>query len=165
MTRHPDARPAPRGRETLASRIESGVPVAEAARQMGVSRQTASRWLHRGRSGERLADRGSRPLRIARLTPPEAEERVRDVHGPLPALLRGTGARHGRQRPGVQGPGPRRAVGIRGGPARVHEALQPVAERQGRAHEPRAGAGMAVCPGMGQRGREGGRPPGLHRAL
>lgn len=39
MERHPDARPAPRGRETLISRVRSGVPVSEAARQMGVSRQ------------------------------------------------------------------------------------------------------------------------------
>ena len=79
MTQHPNARPAPRGRETMVSRIESGLGVAEAARQMGVSRQTASKRLRRGRSGEGLADRGSRPLRIARLTPPEAEERVREA--------------------------------------------------------------------------------------
>lgn len=76
MTQHPNARLTPRGRETLVSRIESGLGVAEAARQMGVSRQTASKWLRRSRSGEGLADRGSRPLRPARLTPPEAEERV-----------------------------------------------------------------------------------------
>lgn len=76
MEQHPNARLTPRGRETLVSRIESGLGVAEAARQMGVSRQTASKWLRRSRSGEGLADRSSRPRRLARLTPREAEERV-----------------------------------------------------------------------------------------
>ncbi len=76
MEQHPNARLTPRGRETLVSRVESGLGVAEAARQMGVSRQTASKWLRRSRSGEGLADRSSRPRRLARLTPPEAEERV-----------------------------------------------------------------------------------------
>ena len=76
MSQHPNARLTPRGRETLVSRIGSGVGVAEAARQMGVSRQTASKWLRRSRRGEGLADRSSRPRRLARLTPPEAEERV-----------------------------------------------------------------------------------------
>lgn len=45
MSQHPNARLTPRGRETLVSRIEAGAGVAEAARQMGVSRQTASKWL------------------------------------------------------------------------------------------------------------------------
>lgn len=76
MDQHPNARLTPRGRETLVSRIESGLGVAEAARQMGVSRQTASKWLRRSRSGEGLADRGSRPRRLARLTPPDVEEGV-----------------------------------------------------------------------------------------
>lgn len=43
MSQHPNARLTPRGRETLVSRIRSGAGVAEAARQMGVSRQTASK--------------------------------------------------------------------------------------------------------------------------
>ena len=47
MVQHPNARLTPRGRETLVSRIESGVPVAEAAGQMGVSRQTASKQVRR----------------------------------------------------------------------------------------------------------------------
>ena len=76
MEQHPNARLTPRGRETLVSRVEAGVPVAEAARQLGVSRQTASKWLRRSRSGEGLADRGSRPRRLARLTPREVEDRV-----------------------------------------------------------------------------------------
>lgn len=76
MEQHPNARLTPRGRETLVSRIESGLGVAEAARQMGVSRQTASKWLRRSRSGEPMSDRSGRPRRIARSTPREAEERV-----------------------------------------------------------------------------------------
>ena len=43
MEQHPNARLTPRGRETLVSRIESGLGVAETARQMGVIRQTASK--------------------------------------------------------------------------------------------------------------------------
>ncbi|MDO4442262.1 MAG: IS481 family transposase [Slackia sp.] len=76
MSQHPNAKPAPKGRETLVSRIESGLGVAEAARQMGVSRQTAGKWLRRSRSGEPMTDRPSRPRRLPRLTPPEVEERV-----------------------------------------------------------------------------------------
>ena len=79
MSQHPNARLTPMGRETLVSRIESGLGVAEAARQMGVSRQTASKWLRRSRRGEPMSDRPSRPRRLARLTPPETEERVLDA--------------------------------------------------------------------------------------
>ena len=41
MEQDPNAKLTPKGRETLVSRIESGRGVAEAARQMGISRQTA----------------------------------------------------------------------------------------------------------------------------
>ena len=47
MKQHPNAKLTPRGREALVSRIESGPGVAEAARQTGVSRRTASKWLRR----------------------------------------------------------------------------------------------------------------------
>ena len=69
MSQHPNAKPTPRGRETLVSRIEPGLGVAEVARQVGVSRQTAGKWLRRSRSGEGLSDRSSHPRRPARLTP------------------------------------------------------------------------------------------------
>ena len=49
MSRHPNARLAPRGRETMAARIESGEPVGEVAAQMGASRQTASKRVARAR--------------------------------------------------------------------------------------------------------------------
>ena len=83
MPSHPNAKLTPRGRETLVSRIESGVGVADAARQMGVSRQTACKWLRRSRRGEGLADRSSRPRRLARLTPPDAEERVAEARASM----------------------------------------------------------------------------------
>lgn len=70
MEQHPNAKLTPRGRETLVSRIESGLGAAEATRQMGISRQTACKWLRRSRSGEGLSDRNSRLGRPARLTPP-----------------------------------------------------------------------------------------------
>ena len=76
MSQHPNARLTPRGRETLVSRVAAGERVADVARQMGVSRQTASKWLARARRGEPMSDRPSRPLRLARLTPPDVEGRV-----------------------------------------------------------------------------------------
>ncbi len=76
MSQHPNAKLTPRGARDarLAHRVRLGV--AEAARQMGVSRQTAGKWLRRSRSGEGLSDRSSRPRRLARATPPDVEDRV-----------------------------------------------------------------------------------------
>ena len=76
MPQHPNARLTPRGRETLVSRVEGGESVSSVARQIGVSRQAASKWLARARRGEPMSDRASRPRRAPRLTPPEAERRV-----------------------------------------------------------------------------------------
>lgn len=45
--------------------LESGLGVAEAGLQMGVSRQTASKWRPRERRSDCLADRSSRHLRPA----------------------------------------------------------------------------------------------------
>lgn len=92
MEQHPNARLTPRGRETLVSRIESGLGVAETARQMGVSRQTASKWLRRSRSGEPMSDRSSRPRRLARSTPREVEDRVREARSSLPLAPARAGA-------------------------------------------------------------------------
>ena len=68
MSQHPNARLTPRGRELLASRVAGGERVSAVARQMGVSRQTASKRLSRARRGEPLSDRPSRPRRLARST-------------------------------------------------------------------------------------------------
>ena len=60
----------------MVARIEAGEPLAEVARQVGAGRQTAGKWVGRRRRGEPMTDRPSRPARVARLTPPEAEARV-----------------------------------------------------------------------------------------
>lgn len=84
MSQHPYARLTPRGRQRLVERIEAGEAVGEAARQMGVSRQTASKWVARARRGEPLSDRPSRPARLGRLTAPEDEARVVEARTSLP---------------------------------------------------------------------------------
>lgn len=76
---HRNARLTPAGRRILVERIElDGWPVAVAAESMGVSRETAYRWLRRYR-GEGLAgleDLSSRPHRSPRQTPVEVEDRI-----------------------------------------------------------------------------------------
>lgn len=74
MSQHPNARLTPLGRAELVARVGSGVPVAEAARQMGVSRQTASKWLSRARRSMLLA-----PLALAAVTGVPARIRARIV--------------------------------------------------------------------------------------
>lgn len=291
MSQHPNARLTPRGRALLCERVGGGMRVADAAAMAGVSRQTAHKWLARARRGEPMADRGCRPRRLARFTPPETEDRVAEARtrlllAPL-ALAAETGVpartcarivarrglprledidrvtgevrargpvtrvRYERERPGElvhvdvkkvaripeggdhralgRGCGSRRGAGtsclhvavddnsrvayaeqlpderggdglrlhgtgarvLRGprgrrgarddrrraglpvgrvqraarGPrdrAQVHEALQPLAERQGRAHEQDARARVAVRPRLGERGCQGRGPGILH---
>ena len=79
MSQHPNARLTPRRREKLVSRMGSGAGVAGAARQMGASRQAASRRLARARHGEPMSNRSDRSATIARLTPPDIEERVHEA--------------------------------------------------------------------------------------
>lgn len=69
MGRHPNAKLTPRGRKTLVPRMESGAPIVDAARQMGVGRQTASKWLPRSRPGEAPSDRNGRTRRLEKSTP------------------------------------------------------------------------------------------------
>ncbi len=76
---HANARLTPEGRWILVQRVEvAGWPVTVTAASMGVSRETAYRWLRRfrleGRAG--LADGSSRPRRSPRQTPVEVEDRV-----------------------------------------------------------------------------------------
>lgn len=76
---HANARLTPEGRWLLVQRVEiAGWPVAVAAEAMGVSRETAYRWVRRfraeGRAG--LVDGSSRPRRSPRQTPAELEDRV-----------------------------------------------------------------------------------------
>jgi transposase InsO family protein len=62
---HRNARLAPAGRLILVRRVLSGRPVAHVAKELGISRQCAHRWITRyrqeGRAG--LLDRSSRPRR------------------------------------------------------------------------------------------------------
>ena len=76
---HANARLTPHGRWLLVQRVRvHGRPIAHVARELGVSRQCAHRWVARfeaeGRAG--LADRSSRPRRLARATAPAQVEAV-----------------------------------------------------------------------------------------
>lgn len=75
---HANARLTFHSRCTLVDRILSGRPVSHVAKEMGVSRQCAHRWLVRFRSEgvEGLRDRSSRPQRMPRKTPVAVEEGV-----------------------------------------------------------------------------------------
>ena len=75
---HPNARLTYRARLTLVQRICSGRPPAHVASEMGVSRQTAYKWLARWRTeGEDgLRDRPSRPHRSPNRVPISLERAV-----------------------------------------------------------------------------------------
>lgn len=83
---HANARLTVHGRRLLVERIRlDGRPVAHVAKEMGVSRQCAHRWVKRfdelGWSG--LADRSSRPLRCANRTSDSVERRVLQLRSEL----------------------------------------------------------------------------------
>ena len=76
---HPNAKLTPWARHRLAQRVrKQGWPLARAAREAGVSRPTAYKWLNRfdseGQVG--LQDRSSRPHRIPKRTPLKAIRRM-----------------------------------------------------------------------------------------
>ena len=76
---HANARLTVHGRRLLVSRVvDDGRPVAHVAKELGVSRQCAHRWVNRFRAegAAGLADRSSRPRRQPRRTPAEVEEAV-----------------------------------------------------------------------------------------
>ena len=76
---HANARLNLHGRRLLVSRvIGDGRPVAHVAKELGVSRQCAHRWVNRFRvQGEAgLVDRSSRPLRCPRRTSADVEQAV-----------------------------------------------------------------------------------------
>lgn len=79
MSQHPNAKLTPSGRQLLVDRVRrQGFPVARAAREAGVSRQTVYKWLSRFEEAgeEGLADRSCRPRRIAHRTPPRLVRRM-----------------------------------------------------------------------------------------
>jgi len=65
-----------RQRRRLCDLVAAGVTITAAALMVGCSRQTASKWVNRGRRGEGLADRSSRPFWSPRRTPAEVEDAI-----------------------------------------------------------------------------------------
>lgn len=102
------------GRQLLVARVEAGWPTAHVAEQLGVSRATAYKWIHRhqaeGPAG--LEDRSSRPRRSPRRLSPAVEAEIvaaratwrygPDRLGPLlgrpPSTVHRVLARHGLSR-------------------------------------------------------------------
>lgn len=79
LVAHANARLNLHGRRLLVERvIDDGRPVAHVAKELGISRQCAHRWVARFRvEGEAgLLDRSSRPLRCPGRTPVQVEQRV-----------------------------------------------------------------------------------------
>lgn len=69
---------SPFGRALIVERVAAGRPVAHVAAELGVSRQTAYRWVRRFRSGgpDALFDRSSRPSRSPNRTTGDREVAV-----------------------------------------------------------------------------------------
>jgi transposase InsO family protein len=76
MHLHANAVLTVRQRQRLCDLVAAGVTISGAAVVVGCSRQTASKWVNRGRRGESLADRSSRPRFSPRLTPVAVEEAI-----------------------------------------------------------------------------------------
>lgn len=78
---HANARLTPRTRRELVAMIESGTPVARAARTFGVSRQTAYRWLRRSETQQSgwWHDRSSRPETSPRRLPDETVTQILEL--------------------------------------------------------------------------------------
>ncbi len=75
---HRNARLTPFARRLIVDRVRAGQPVAHVAKEMGVSRQCAHRWINRFNEAgdDGLEDRSSRPHTSPNQTTPDVEERV-----------------------------------------------------------------------------------------
>jgi transposase len=76
---HANARVNSHGRRLLVERVlDQGRPVAHVAKELGISRQSAHRWINRFRqAGEAgLVEKSSRPHRSPRRTSPQVEQLV-----------------------------------------------------------------------------------------
>lgn len=75
---HRNAKLTPAGRLILVKRVLSGRPVAHVAKEMGISRQCAHRWVNRYRAASvsGLVDRSSRPHHSPRATPAAVVELI-----------------------------------------------------------------------------------------
>jgi hypothetical protein len=99
---HVNARLTVHGRRLIVDRVAAGRPVAHIAAELGVSRQTAYRWVSRFRAegAAGLADRSSRPKSTPTRTGPDREQAVLDARkssrfGPLRvAAITGVPARN-----------------------------------------------------------------------
>lgn len=83
---HANARLTLHGRRLLVARVvEDARPVAHVAKELGVSRQCAHRWVRRFRAegAAGLLDRSSRPHRIPTKTTPDREAAVLAARGQL----------------------------------------------------------------------------------
>jgi transposase InsO family protein len=82
---HANARLTVHGRLVLVERVAAGRPVAHVAKELGVSRQCAHRWVRRfGEGGPAgLADRSSRPRRMPSRTCADVEKRIVAVRAGL----------------------------------------------------------------------------------
>ena len=76
MHLHASAALTVRQRRRLCALVAAGTTVSAAALVVGCSRQTASKWVNRGRRGEPLGDRSSRPRHSPRRTPPAVEAAI-----------------------------------------------------------------------------------------
>jgi transposase len=84
MNTHRCARTNQFSRALLVRRVRvEGQAVGQAAAQAGITIRTAYKWLARAKAeGEAgLADRSSRPLRMATRTPRELEDLIRELRG------------------------------------------------------------------------------------
>ena len=111
MRLHPNAKLTPWARHRLAQRVrEQGWPLARAAREAGVSRPTAYKWLNRfdseGQVG--LQDRFSRPHRIPKRTPLKAIRRMERLRRRRKTRV---GDRAGDRDPGIDGLAASQAAG------------------------------------------------------
>jgi transposase InsO family protein len=83
---HANARLTVHGRRLLVARVvQDHRPVAHVAKELGVSRQCAHRWVRRFRTegAAGLADRSSRPLRMPTKTSPDREQAVLNTRARL----------------------------------------------------------------------------------
>jgi transposase InsO family protein len=98
---HRNARLTPNGRRIIIERVLAGRPIAHVAKEMGISRTCAHRWVSRYRDHgwDGLQDRSSRPKSCPHATPATVvadvlAQRVEHREGPADLALRcGTSAR------------------------------------------------------------------------
>ncbi len=76
MDLHANAVLTVRQRRRLCDLVSAGLTITAAALVVGCSRQTASKWVNRRRSGQSLHDRSSRPRRSPKRTPAPVEQAI-----------------------------------------------------------------------------------------